>query len=496
MSELVERFKAARRAAAPLVAITTPDYPAVVDTLRQCLNGSPMIQWDLLRGYRPLNEPGQQAMEAVGISDAETAVAKTANPAEALCVALDLPKDTVLFMHNAQRCVEPDKGIAVIQGVLNLRDPFKNPRRTLVLLTPDYQPPLELRQDLLVLDDPLPTQEQLASIIKECYESAGLKQPAKADPILDALAGLAAFPAEQAVAMSLTKQGIDLPGLWDRKRKMIEQTKGLRINRSKETFSTVGGMEQLKARMKRLFAGPKPPRCVVWIDEIEKALAGSGGGDLSGTSTDQLGVLLTEMQENTWTGFMGVGPPGSGKSLIAKAIGNTFGVLTIAMDLGGSKEKFVGSSEENIRASMKIIKAIGGDRVLWVATANKLDAIPPELKRRFTKGIYFFDLLTKSERPPIWNIYRKQFEIDAGQTTPNDEGWTGANIFACCSTAWEEQCTLAEAAQSIIPPTRSDPEGLRRLREMAKGKFLSVNGPGAYEGPEEQKTSGKRTIEV
>ena len=46
---------------------------------------------------------------------------------------------------------------------------------------------------------------------------------------VDALIGLAAFPAEQVVAMSLSKQGLDAEQLWERKRQIIEQAPGLKI---------------------------------------------------------------------------------------------------------------------------------------------------------------------------------------------------------------------------------------------------------------------------
>jgi SpoVK/Ycf46/Vps4 family AAA+-type ATPase len=145
---------------------------------------------------------------------------------------------------------------------------------------------------------------------------------------------------------------------------------------------------------------------------------------------------------------------------------------------------------------MKIIKAIAGDRALWIATANKLEAVPPELKRRFTKGIYFFDLPNKQEREDIWEMYLKKFELGEDRPDlPNDEGWTGANIYACCANAWEENCSLQDAAASIVPPTRSDPEGLKRLREMARGKFLSVNSPGVYDDRWKAEEP-KREIEV
>ena len=46
---------------------------------------------------------------------------------------------------------------------------------------------------------------------------------------VDILRGLSAFAAEQVVAMSLSKDGIDEETLWQRKKRMIEQTPGLQV---------------------------------------------------------------------------------------------------------------------------------------------------------------------------------------------------------------------------------------------------------------------------
>ena len=47
--------------------------------------------------------------------------------------------------------------------------------------------------------------------------------------------GLAAYPTEQVLAMSITKKGLDLERLWERKRQAVEQTPGLSVWRGGET---------------------------------------------------------------------------------------------------------------------------------------------------------------------------------------------------------------------------------------------------------------------
>ena len=71
------------------------------------------------------------------------------------------------------------------------------------------------------------------------------------------LLGLAAFPAEQVLAMSLSRTGLDLDQLWERKRQVIEQAPGLSVWRGGETFTFEQVMRQIKAKyVVRLTATP------------------------------------------------------------------------------------------------------------------------------------------------------------------------------------------------------------------------------------------------
>jgi hypothetical protein len=62
-----------------------------------------------------------------------------------------------------------------------------------------------------------------------------------------------------------------------------------------------------------------------------------------------------------------------------------------------------------IRTMMDIIQVVGGRDVLFLATANRLDTLPPELQRRFNLGIWYFDVPTKDERAAIWKIQAKRY---------------------------------------------------------------------------------------
>jgi hypothetical protein len=240
----------------------------------------------------------------------------------------------------------------------------------------------------------------------------------------------------------------------------------------------------------------------VFIDEIEKAMSGigtgGGAGDSSGTSQDQLGTLLRFMQDKGADGMMFIGHPGSAKSMIAKATGNTAGIPTIEFDLGAMKGSLVGQSEQQIRNALKVVEAVTQGRALFIATCNQIGALPPELRRRFRKGTFFFDLPSTQERAMIWAIYLKKYGIGK-QPLPLDTGWTGAEIATCCHNAWEMDMTLVESAQFLVPIATSAKDKVEGLINMADGKFISAAYPGTFRksGPDKAgATRGQRNVDV
>ena len=223
-----------------------------------------------------------------------------------------IAQDSLLFVANAHRF---DSDAAVAQGIWNLRDAYKRRGCTLILLTTlSGCLPEELAQDVLMLDEPLPSCEELSRIVRETVEAAEMNAIDEADMqrAVDALIGLAAFPAEQVVAMSLSREGLDTEQLWERKRQTIEQSPGLKIWRGGETFADIGGCENVKTFLRAVLAGSEPPRVVVFLDEIEKAFAGTGT-DLSGVKTEMTGTMLTWMQDTEADGLIFIGPPGAAK---------------------------------------------------------------------------------------------------------------------------------------------------------------------------------------
>lgn len=501
MSTFSELFRAARQVSTPLIAIRTPDPALTQRTILEMTKDQPLkpddiepvLAWDCINGILGINDDGKLAAKKL-VRDGNNFVPanqdNSVNATEALVHALNLPRLGMLLMSNAHRGTMPDQNPNWIQACWNLRESLKSRAATVVLLGPDFDFPPELAQDIMIQDEPLPNEEELKRIILKVFDSVGVDKPEPAivEKAVDATCGLASFPAEQVAAMSLKRDketkvvSMNIDALWERKRQMIEQTPGLSVWRGREKFSDIGGLSNAKEFFSLMLAGNETPRAIVFVDEIEKAFGGatSGSSDSSGVSQGFLGTILSEMQDQDYTGIICVGPPGAGKSQLAKCVGSEGAIPTISLDLGAMKGSLVGSSERSLRSALRVIRAVSQGRSYWIATSNKVSILPPELRRRFADSCMFFDLPNEEERSVIWPIYRTRFGIAEGMERPDDTDWTGAEIRTCCRTSYRLKISLVEASRYIVPVAKSGEDQIRELRNQANGKFISASYAGMY----------------
>jgi hypothetical protein len=530
--DLKKRFQKEQDISTPILAVETSDMNQTISKFIPVCKGRdgkemPVLAWDVQRGLFSLNDTGSAALEELVRREKPEALAEvsgdknevrkaimreiamsTKNPTEATEWFLKLPKRSKVFMLDANDFLDPNivRGdVTVSRGIANLRDVYKTDMRMIVLLSESFNFPANLRNDVPVIVDPRPDAQEYEDIVLEVVKSAQastpeLKTPGAGELVkgVDALRGLTAYAAESVVARNLRKSGLDYGALWESKRVLIEKTPGLSVYRGNESFDTLGGYDNAKRMLKAVLNAKKPPRAVAFIDELEKAVG--TGQDTSGVSQSMLGTMLSFMQDPA--GFFGkntkgepapgmifVGPPGSGKSAAAKAAGNLVGIPTVQFDLTGMKGSLVGESERQLRAALKILSSISDDSVLFVATCNGLKNVPPELRRRFSEGVVFFDLPTPEERKQIWEIYLKKFEI-ADRDLPDDRGWTGAEIRNTCARAFNYGISLKEAAGFFVPIAQASGESIRNLRREAKGTLVSASYTGPYKGPEKDELVG------
>ena len=382
----------------------------------------------------------------------------------------------VLVVHNLHRFLSNAELVQVIQNALVNG---KADRRFLVVLSPLVQIPPELEKLFVVLEHALPGHQQLIEMAK------GLLGDEKPDDvalgrIAEAASGLTHFEAESAMALSITRHGEIRPDvIITHKAQALKNGSLLALHRGTESFADLGGLGAVK-------------------DFCIKALKGS--------KVKPRGILL-------------LGVPGTGKSALAKALGNEVGRPTLQMDVGALMGSLVGQSEANLRQALKVAEAMGkvvlhvdeiekglsgvggqgdsgvstrmfGTLLTWlsdhqsdvflVATANDISKLPPELTRaeRFD-AIFMIDTPSDQEKAAIWRICMAEFGLPT-QALPNADAWTGAEIRSCCRLSAMLGIPIAEAATNVVPVAVTNREAVERLRTWATGRCLSASSPGIY----------------
>jgi SpoVK/Ycf46/Vps4 family AAA+-type ATPase len=209
----------------------------------------------------------------------------------------------------------------------------------------------------------------------------------------------------------------------------------------------------------------------VWIDEIEKSGI-AHTNDSNGINADALGLMLSHIEDHNSYCVSLTGLPGTGKSLIAKTVGPEFGRMVIRMDLGAMKGSFVGESESNLRAALRLITALSDDNALFVATSNSVNGLDTALRSRFVDTFYF-PLPSSEELAPVWDVHKAKYGID--DENPDDTNWVPRNVKQCCEKSYRLGMDLSEAAFTIIPTGVSMAKEVNKLNEQAHGRFLSAS---------------------
>jgi ATPase family associated with various cellular activities (AAA) len=182
--------------------------------------------------------------------------------------------------------------------------------------------------------------------------------------------------------------------------------------------SLVGQSEQNIRQALRIADAMAP--CVLYCDELEKALSGINGQGDSGVSSRLFGTLLTYLNDHE-------------------------------------------------------------SDVYFVGTSNDISRLPPEFARaeRFD-GVFMIDLPGPPERETIWRMYQGRFGLSIDQQRPTDTDWTGAEIRSCCRLAALLDVPLLEAAKNVVPVAITAGESVERLRNWAAGRCLSADRAGVY----------------
>ncbi|MEY0596519.1 AAA family ATPase [Providencia alcalifaciens] len=245
------------------------------------------------------------------------------------------------------------------------------------------------------------------------------------------------------------------------KKRELSRSGLLELVDSKIDIDQIGGLEQLKS----------------WLRNKKYIIEHLPQAQKLGISPPK-GVLLAGM-------------PGCGKSMSAKAASSLFNVPLFRLDIGSLMGKFVGESEANMKAALKVaeqaspcvlwidelekafsgINGAGGSAeittrlfgyfltwmqekpgaVFVIATANDITNIPPELLRRGRfDEIFYVNLPSERERKQIFHVKTKQLKttprgLDLAELATLSEGFSGADI----------ECVVNDALESLFRSNES-----------------------------------------
>jgi ATP-dependent 26S proteasome regulatory subunit len=222
----------------------------------------------------------------------------------------------------------------------------------------------------------------------------------------------------------------------------------LRFNIGEVFGSLVGQSEENMKKALKTAEAIAP--CILWIDEIDKALAGIGssGSTDSGVTSRVFGELLTWMQEKT-------------------------------------KDVFV------------------------IATANNITHLPAELLRkgRFDE-LFFVDLPKAEERAEIFTIHLKKRNrnpenFDIAKLVEVSEGFGGAEIEQAIkdglTSAFDEGVELTtehiyQAIKETTPLSSTASDQIKAIQEWAKNRARNVSSDTKIKQSVEEKTVARRRL--
>ncbi|MEA4908636.1 MAG: AAA family ATPase [Chloroflexi bacterium] len=386
----------------------------------------------------------------------------------------------------------------------SLSQKLKFTKKSIFITAPQAKIPDELKDELVMVEFPLPTAAELEEVLERLAGTPGVKvnlTPLGREKLVQAALGLTASQAQRVFAKAIVTDGVlddrDISLVTEEKKLIIRESEALEFYAVTETPDDVGGLGTLKA----------------WLNLRERAFT---------LEARRYGLPAPK-------GIALIGIPGTGKSLTAKMIGGLWRLPLLRLDVGSLFGSLVGESEERARRALSLAETVApcilwidemekalahggldsgtstrvfGTILTWmqektspvfvVATANDIASLPPELLRkgRFDE-IFFLDLPTEEERQEIFSVHlRKRGRIiqdyDLDLLAREAEGYTGSEIEQAIIDAMyigfndgQREFTTADVLQSLerqVPLSVSQRENIQALRSwLREGRAQSAS---------------------
>lgn len=404
-----------------------------------------------------------------------------------------------------------------IRLLRNAWNSLKRRRNMLVFVGHKFAVPSELQKEIQLLDYSLPDTEAIQDRLlfikdsvnkeREVVGKAALElDQTMIENAVEAAKGMTYCEVENAFAMAwTTAKRFDnkfVEAVFQEKIAQLKKNGMLTYMEPNVSFDNVGGLQGLKT----------------WLTSRKKAYSKEAREyDLPLPK----GMLLASV-------------PGTGKSLVCKAIAKEFDCPLFALDIGSVFDSLVGNSEKNMREAIKTIESVGkcvvlideiekalsnsavsgsgdsgvssrifGTFLTWlndrknpafiVATTNNHTLLPTALirKGRFDQ-LFWLDLPTAEERKEIFTVVIRKYNRDPKNFSLNtlvngSEGFTGAEIEEVFKDALYKAFDagkevndgyLTEVLAEFIPFSVSHEEDLKQMRKQAQGKLVMVTSKG------------------
>jgi AAA+ superfamily predicted ATPase len=439
MSELQD-LTALIRANTPLIVIETRDEARVVELFRQALMQvwRALHRWSITEGLRRVDLDREDPPEVA--PDASTTLhAIRACDQRGIYLLLDF--HPYLGYASTQR---------LLREIVQRRDCQPH---VLVLVGHKVELPPELDALAVRYTPRLPDANALLKLVREEAESYARENGGRrvevdgeaVQQIVRNLRGLDPIDARRIARHLIFDDGAlgasDLPKLARLKFELLNRSGHLHYEYDSARLDDVAGARRFKR----------------WIEQRREVFV---SGQAPAGLDPPKGVLLLGVQ-------------GCGKSMLAKAVAAGFGVPLVRLDFGTLYDKFHGETEKNLRAALQsaeqlepcvlwideVEKGLAGDggdsdggvsrrvlgylltwmaerksRVFLVATANQIDALPPELLRkgRFDE-IFFVDLPDAATREQLFALHLEKRSLETARfdlagLAAASEGFSGAEI--------------------------------------------------------------------
>lgn len=365
-----------------------------------------------------------------------------------LLVQDDNINDKILILQDAHFYLDKPENISALKSLAQSITAGKY-AFNICIISPLVPIPKELENYITIIELETFSEQSIKETILHFTETQDIDPPEKdlLDKLITRLKGLSQTEIDNILSLAITEDGMltysDLPLILQQKQQAVKKSGILEMIRVKETMDDIGGLKNLK---NWLFQKAEI------FKQIKKA--------------QEFGVDIPK-------GVLIAGMPGCGKSLTAKAAAKAFDVPLLRLDMGRLMGKYVGESEGNMRRAIKLTEAsspcvlwidelekafagvsggssevttrLFGNFLTWmqekdslafvVATANKIDTLPPELLRkgRFDE-LFYVDLPNEDERQKILEIHIKKRrkhdldKIDLKCLVEKTKGYCGADL--------------------------------------------------------------------